>query len=99
MEDFINELLVETGVPKGTDPKVRAELVTQLMDRATDSVNRRVIDAMSDQDAETFDKLLDDKPDDIQAVQQFIDDHVPHKEQIVGAALLEFRALYLGPAA
>ncbi len=99
MEEFIQQLLKEAGVPDSTDPEVRKQLATDLASKANDLVNKRLIDAMSEKDAVAFGKLIDKQPDDLQAMQQFIDDHVPNKEQVAGAALLEFRALYLGAAA
>jgi hypothetical protein len=99
MEEFIRQLLKDAGVPESTDPEVRQQLEKDLADRASDLINKRLIDAMSEKDAKAFSKLLDDKPDDLGAMQQFIDQHVPDKEKVAGAALLEFRALYLGAAA
>ncbi|HVX56135.1 MAG TPA: DUF5663 domain-containing protein [Candidatus Saccharimonadales bacterium] len=99
MEEFIRQLLKDAGVPESTDPEVRKQLEKDLTDRATDLVNRRLIDAMSEKNAEAFSKLLDERPDNLAVMQQFIDEHVPNKEQVAGAALLEFRALYLGAAA
>lgn len=99
MEEFIQQLLKDAGVPDSTDPEVREQLAKDLADRAGDLVNRRLIDAMSEKDAQAFGKVLDDRPDDLKAMQKFIDEHVPNKEQVAGAALLEFRALYLGAAA
>lgn len=99
MDEYIQQLLKDAGVPESTDPEVKAELVKGLANQANDLVNRRLIDAMSDEDAEAFDKYIEENPEDVEGVQQFISDHVSNKEQVVGAALLEFRALYLGPSA
>jgi hypothetical protein len=99
MEEYIEQLLQEVGVPEGTDPEVRAQLASDLAARANDMVNKRLIEAMSDEDVAAFDKLLDEQPENLQAMQQFIDEHVPDKNRVVGAALLEFRTLYLGEAA
>lgn len=96
MEEYAKQLLRDAGVPQSSDDETMQGLVAQIVDRATDMINRRLIDAMSDEDAAEFDKLLQDRPDDVEAVQQFIDQHVPDKQKIAGAALLEFRALYLG---
>jgi hypothetical protein len=99
MDEYIQQLLQDAGLPESTDPEVREQLTMDLTARANDLMNRRLIDAMSDEDAEAFDKLLDEQPENIEAMQQFITDHVSNREQVVGAALLEFRALYLGASA
>lgn len=99
MDEYIEQLLKDAGVPEATDPAVKKQLTADLTARANDLVNRRLIDAMSDEDAAAFDKLLDEQSDNVNAMQQFITDHIPNREKVVGAALLEFRALYLGKAA
>lgn len=99
MDEFINQLLKDSGVPDNLEPEVRAELVKMLTDRATDLINRRIIDAMSDEDAVAFDKFVDAHPGDAAAVQQFVSEHVPNQEQVVAAALLELRTAYLGDKA
>ena len=53
---------------------------------------------MSEDDLRDFEKILDERPDNAGLMQQFIDQHVPNKEQIAATTLLEFRALYLGKA-
>jgi hypothetical protein len=96
MDEFIVELLRESGLSEKTDPGVRARLVQDLGSRASDFINRGIIDAMSMPDALAFERLLDEQPDNLVAMQQFVDQHVPNMQAVVGAALLEFRSLYLG---
>ena len=99
MDEYIQQLLKDAGVPESTDPEVKAQLAADLSDRARDLINRRLIDSLSGEDVAALDELLDEKPEDLEAMQQFITEHVPDKDKIVGATLLEFRALYLGAAA
>lgn len=96
MDDYIQQLLKEAGIPEGMDPEVKAQLVSDLTSRASDLVNRKLIDSLSEENATAFNNLLDEKPDDADAIQKFIIEHVPDRDKIVGQALLEFRALYLG---
>jgi hypothetical protein len=98
MEQFILQLLADKGLPEGLDEDVRQQLVKDLVSRAADLVNRRMIEAMSEQDVNAFNELLDGDPSPEQ-VQQFIEAHVPEKEEVASRALLEFRSLYLGAAA
>lgn len=96
MDEYIQQLLNDAGLPDSVDPEVRAQLVSDLQERAINLMNRRLIEAMSDEDIEAFNKLLDEQPNNAEAMQQFITDHVPNSQQVVTAAMLEFRALYLG---
>lgn len=99
MDQFIQQLLHDQGVSDSLDPAVREQLVHELTGRATDFVNRRLIDAMSDETVEQFNALLDDDSLDPAKAQQFVEANVPNKDQVVAAALVEFRALYLGDKA
>ena len=99
VDEYINRLLQEAGLPDDLDPEVRAGLVNSLTGRAADLINRRLIDAMSFETAQEFEKLIDDHPDDGAMMQGFIDQHVPDKNKIVAAALLELRTQYLGDKA
>ena len=96
IENFIKQLLDEKGLPPNLEPKVYDQLVKDLSGRAIDLVNRRLIDAMSDEQAEQFDKLLAEHPDDVRAATEFVKKSVPNQEEVTVAALAEFRQLYLG---
>lgn len=95
MEDFIKQLLQDKGV---TDlaPETYNQLVSDLSARAADMVNKQVVESMNEDVLQEFEVLIDTKADDTQAVQDFIDNKVPNKEEIAAKALLEFRTLYLG---
>lgn len=99
MEEFIQKLLKDQGVPEDLDPEVRAQLVAQLTDRATDFVNKRLVEAMSEEAVSRFNSLLDEEPVDAAKIQEFIATNIPDKEKIATGALLEFRVLYLGAKA
>jgi hypothetical protein len=99
MDEFINQLLQDKGTPTTVDPEVRAQLVQDLSVRADKMINRYLIDALSEEDALAFEKIIDEQPDNLGAMQEFIDAHVPNKSQVVGMALLEFRSIYLGAKA
>lgn len=99
MEQFIQQLLKDQGVPDSLDGEVRKQLVEELTGRATDFVNRRLLEAMSEEAVEQFNSLLDEEPVDPNKIQQFIATHVPDKERVAAAALYEFRTLYLGDKA
>ncbi|HCM52061.1 TPA: hypothetical protein DIS56_02935 [Candidatus Saccharibacteria bacterium] len=97
LDKFVEELLQEQGLPPNLDPAVRARLVKDLVTRANDLINKRVIESMDDKTLDEFNKLAE-KNADQKTVHDFIENNVPNKQQIITAALLEFRQLYLGQA-
>jgi len=99
MEEFVQQLLQDQGVPQDLDPEVRTELASELTNRLSDFLNRRLIDAMSDEAVDEFNNLLDDESADPARVQEFVANHVPNQQQVTTAALREFRQLYLGDKA
>ena len=99
MDNFIDEILAQSGAKASADPEVEAQLKADLTERAAALINRRLVDALTDEQTDKLNQLLDDQPDNVEAFQQFIIDNLPDKDQIVAAALYEFRVLYLGSEA
>lgn len=99
MDDFINQLLKDINVPDSMDPEIKREMTEDLRDRADRFVINRMLDAMSDEDLDQFDKLSAEKPNDADTLRKFLDEHVPEKDRVMAAALLEFRAAFLGAKA
>lgn len=99
MDEYIQKLLRDQGITDTLEPDVRAQLISELTGRANDFLNRRLLDAMSDEAVEQFNKLLNEPSLTTEQVQNFITANVPNRDQVVAAALVEFRALYLGDKA
>ena len=99
MDNFINDLLVQTGAQSSADPEVEAELKAELTERCANLINKRLIEALTDDQTGQLNNMLDNNPNDPEAFQQFITDSLPNKDQVVAATLYEFRALYLGSEA
>lgn len=97
LDEFIEEILKEKGLPPNMDPEVRKRLVSDMKTRVNDLINNRIIDNMNDKQLDEFNKLIDTKPDE-KTVQDFIDKNVSNKQQVATAALIEFKQLYLGTA-
>ncbi len=96
MEEYVQQLLRDAGVPENTDSAVRQQLVSDLLQRAADMVNKRLIESMDEPTVDRLNALLDSAPDDPKVFEDFITQNVPNKETIAATALVEFRALYLG---
>jgi hypothetical protein len=99
MDQFIDKLLQEQGVPDDLDPQVRQELAAELTSRAVDFMNRRLVDAMDENALNDFQALLDTDPTDPAVVQDFITAHVADRDKVIAKALIEFRSIYLGDKA
>ncbi len=95
MDQFIQQLLTDKGIPQDLDEETKQQLVHDLSDRAADLINKRLVESMTPEAVEGLDKLLDENPDPV-AAQNYISSNVPNAEQVTTQALLEFRALYLG---
>lgn len=99
MEEFIRQLLQDQGVPDDLAPDVRTQLVTEMTERATDFVNKRLVGAMSEEALPHFESLLAEEPVDVARLQEFMRTNVPDQENVAAQALLEFRVIYLGAKA
>ena len=93
LDSFITQLLAEQQF-KNLEPEVQEQLKKDLYSRAEDHINAALLNELSEEDKEAFEKLLDD-PSPVVA-QTFLQEHVPDIEQVVAAALLKFRSAYLG---
>jgi hypothetical protein len=96
IEQFVKDILKQKGLPPNLDQAVYDKLVSDLTERATDLVNKRLIEAMSEEQAKKLEDIMNSEPDNAQAVQDFITQNVPNHEAVASAALIEFRQLYLG---
>ena len=96
IENFIKQLLKDKGLPPNLDEAVYKKLVTDLTERASDLVNKRLLEAMTEPQNEELERIIESSPDNDRVVQEFIAKNVPNKEAVAGAALAEFRQLYLG---
>lgn len=94
VEDFVEKILQDKDV-SSTDSEVRKQLKQDLVKRANDLINRRVIEQLNPQDTVEFENLLDKNPEEDQ-VQEFLKKKVKNVSQIVTSALLELRSMYMG---
>jgi hypothetical protein len=96
MDEYLTDLLSQTGAVQTADQDVLRQLKSDLSERVTALINRRLIDALSEDKVAELERLLDEQPDNVEAYQQFMVDNLPNRQEIVNTSLLEFRALYLG---
>lgn len=94
LDQYIDRLIEEKGFPDLT-PEVRAQIKSDLTTRLNDTINAKVIAALSDEDLTGFEKLIDaDAPQE--DVQKYIETKIPDSTSFLAGVLLEFRKNYLG---
>jgi hypothetical protein len=90
---FVAKLIDEKGL-NGLDTEVKEQVVNDLLDRVEDRINAEILSHMPSDKVSEFNTVLDSG--DEAAIQAFITSSVPDLDNIVAAALLAFRATYLG---
>ncbi len=94
LDAYVDRLIVEKNFPDLTD-EVRAQVKKDLLDRLNDTINAKVIAALSDSDLAGFEKLLDANAPQ-EEIQKYIESKVPDSTTFLANVLLDFRKTYLG---
>ena len=94
LEQFVDKLVAEKKLGK-LDPEVFVQVKKDLLERLETRINAVMLEHMPPEQLEVFDTLLSSKagPEKVQA---FCAEHIPNLDEKVAAALLQFRATYLG---
>lgn len=95
-QEFITQLLKDSGIPDDLDREVYGRLVADLSQRLTKFINRRIIEALPESDLEGLEKLMRDSHPNQELLQRYIDEHLPNPVEVTAKAMNEFRRLYLG---
>lgn len=98
MDQFIEQLMRDAHFPEDMDSEVREQVKKDLTSRATEMINRAIMDAMSDEVFKRFEEVVNQENVDAKTVQDFITENVPNRDEIATQALFDFRATYLGAA-
>lgn len=98
LEKFVEKVLEEKGMG-AVQPEVYTQLKNDLMGRAQTIVDATVLRHLPDNKIPEFEKLLDDDATEPAALEQFCHTHIPNLDEIIAAALVNFRARYLGDLA
>jgi|GEM_PF-1993412 len=93
LREFIEQLLAEKGVDY-LDAEVHTKLVDNLVQRAEDQIKAAIVAEIPGKKLEEFEELL--KQDNEKKVQEFVSKNVSNLKEVVTAALVHFRAAYLG---
>lgn len=93
IDDFVSKLVEEKGFDE-KDPLVIEQIKSDLLERIEDRVNAMIVRNLKVEDLDEFEKALDQN--DEQALESFVQMHIPDINEKVAAELLAFRSVYLG---
>ncbi len=97
LDKFVEDIVVAKQLSGVTD-EVRAQLISDLKQRLLDQINRALIDALSDEQIDEFNALLDEPSTTDEKVQQFIVDAGVDVRRVTAQTMLRFRDLYIKPS-
>ena len=93
LQEFVTNIINEKGLSVSSD-EVKQQLIDDMMHRLLDIIDKEVLNAMSDQDIDKLNQMLDKSASD-EEVQAFIASVVPDMKQIVARTTIRFRNAYL----
>ncbi len=97
LEQFIDSLIDQKGFPD-LSTEVREEIKQDLLDRIDQFITAKLISALSDEDVQTFEQMLNEGKSESE-LQQFLQEHLENTTDLVAEALTEFKGVYLGTIA
>lgn len=92
LDQFVDRLLEEKAY-FDVDEETVLQIKKDLSDRLEDKINASLLEKMPPENLEEFEKLLDEG--NTQKIQEFCQAHILNLDEVVAAALMDFRRLYL----
>ncbi len=92
IQQFIDRIIQEKSLPN-LDDDTLVRLKTDLTDRVENQINAAMVSALPPEYLPEFEQLLEMTSQD--AVQKFCGTHIPNLPEVIAAALLRFRQVYL----
>ena len=91
---FVDRLVVEKKFPEDLEKEVVDQIKADLLSRVEDRVNAVIINNLSPEKLEEFNKLLDSDISD-EDMQKFCGDNIPDLAQLIASELIVFKQTYL----
>jgi hypothetical protein len=89
---FVDQLVEEKKF-ENLDEDVLEQIKTDLLERVEDAINVAILESMPPEKMEEFDQMLDGA--EMDEVQKFCQASIPDFENVIAAALMKFRSIYL----
>lgn len=93
LEQFVDNLLEEKAMVD-LDAEVIAQIRKDLLDRVEDHINAAMLEALSPDKLEDFEKILSEGSE--ADIQTYCSENIPDLDQLIATTLLRFRSIYLG---
>ncbi len=94
LDQFVERLLEEKGIVN-VEPSVKAEMHQDLIERVSERINAELIAALPEGKIDELNELLDGNQSDEQ-VREFFMTNIPNFQDVLNAAIANFRTAYLG---
>jgi len=94
LEMFVNRLLEEKKLPENLEKEVINQIKVDLLSRVEDRVNAVIINNLSGDKLEEFNKILDENISD-KEMQNFLSTTIPNLDELIATELVVFKQTYL----
>lgn len=91
---FVDRLVEEKKFPEGLEKEVVDQIKADLLSRVEDRMNAVIINNLSPEKLEEFNKLMDNNISD-EDMQKFCGDNIPDLPQLIASELIVFKQKYL----
>ncbi len=94
LQMFVNRLMEEKKFPESLKPDALEQIKADLLSRVEDRINALIINNLSEENLDIFNKMLDEKGNDTE-IQAFCEKCIPDLAQLIATELTVFRQTYL----
>lgn len=91
---FVDRLVEEKKFPANLEKEVIDQIKKDLLSRVEDTVNMVIINNLSEDKLEEFNKLMDSNISD-EEMQKFCSDSIPGLAQLIASELIVFKQTYI----
>lgn len=95
LKSFVDRLVEEKKLPESLEKEVLEEVKKDLLTRVEERINAVIINNLSEEKLEEFNKMLDKNVGD-KEMQNFCLNNIPDLPQLMASELIVFRDTYLG---
>lgn len=99
IEQFVGQVLDAKKIPGTDDPEIRQQLVNDLKTRLMAQIDRAMLSALSEQQLDELNKMLDNPNIQESDIQEFYRRSGIDGRQIAFNTMMRFREYYLGNSA
>ena len=91
---FVDRLVEEKKFPEDLEKEVIDQIKADLLSQVEDRINALIINNLSPEKLEEFNKMLDTELKD-EEMQKFLSENIPDLSQLIASELIVFKQTYL----